>query len=82
MGTLGKFNRADVRTAYGPNVDLDGSLVSVNSEQEYFADGIVEEIITALSRFRQLFVPKQVMSPTADDELLAHRRGKLNHSRL
>jgi TolB-like protein len=25
-------------------------------EQEYFADGIVEEIITALSRFRQLFV--------------------------
>jgi TolB-like protein len=27
-----------------------------NPEQEYFADGIVEEIITALSRFRQLFV--------------------------
>jgi TolB-like protein len=25
-------------------------------EQEYFADGMVEEIITALSRFRQLFV--------------------------
>jgi adenylate cyclase len=25
-------------------------------QQEYFADGIVEEIITALSRFRQLFV--------------------------
>src|SRR5499427_1981295 len=25
-------------------------------EQEYFADGIVEEIITALSRFRSLFV--------------------------
>lgn len=25
-------------------------------EQDYFADGIVEEIITALSRFRQLFV--------------------------
>jgi len=25
-------------------------------EQEYFADGIVEEITTALSRFRQLFV--------------------------
>src|SRR5207247_1778623 len=24
--------------------------------QEYFADGVVEEIITALSRFRQLFV--------------------------
>ena len=27
-----------------------------NPEQEYFADGVVEEIITALSRFRQLFV--------------------------
>src|SRR4029077_7377206 len=25
-------------------------------EQEYFADGIVEDITTALSRFRQLFV--------------------------
>ncbi len=25
-------------------------------EQDYFADGVVEEIITALSRFRQLFV--------------------------
>jgi len=25
-------------------------------EQEYFADGVVEEIITALSRFRHLFV--------------------------
>jgi len=24
--------------------------------QDYFADGVVEEIITALSRFRQLFV--------------------------
>src|SRR5262249_17396599 len=30
--------------------------ISGDSEQEYFADGIVEEIITALSRFRQLFV--------------------------
>ena len=30
--------------------------MSVDPEQEYFADGIVEEIITALSRFRQLFV--------------------------
>ena len=25
-------------------------------EEEYFADGVVEEIITALSRFRHLFV--------------------------
>ena len=29
---------------------------SVDPEQEYFADGIVEDIITALSRFRSLFV--------------------------
>jgi TolB-like protein len=30
--------------------------MSGDPEQEYFADGIVEEIITALSQFRQLFV--------------------------
>src|SRR5262249_53900538 len=30
--------------------------MSSDPEQEYFADGVVEEIITALSRFRQLFV--------------------------
>jgi TolB-like protein/class 3 adenylate cyclase len=30
--------------------------MSGDPEQEYFADGIVEEIITALSRFRELFV--------------------------
>jgi TolB-like protein len=30
--------------------------ISGDPEQDYFADGIVEEIITALSRFRQLFV--------------------------
>ena len=30
--------------------------LSGDPEQEYFADGIVEEIITALSRFRHLFV--------------------------
>src|SRR5262249_6434163 len=30
--------------------------ISGDPEQEYFADGIVEEIITALSRFRNLFV--------------------------
>jgi len=30
--------------------------LSGDVEQEYFADGIVEEIITALSRFRHLFV--------------------------
>src|SRR5262249_5871266 len=30
--------------------------LSGDPDQEYFADGIVEEIITALSRFRDLFV--------------------------
>jgi TolB-like protein/Tfp pilus assembly protein PilF len=30
--------------------------MSGDNQQEYFADGMVEEIITALSRFRQLFV--------------------------
>jgi TolB-like protein len=30
--------------------------MSGDPEQEYFADGVVEEIITALTRFRQLFV--------------------------
>ena len=30
--------------------------MSGDPEQEYFADGVVEEIITALSRFRELFV--------------------------
>ncbi|WP_229165599.1 adenylate/guanylate cyclase domain-containing protein [Bradyrhizobium altum] len=30
--------------------------MSGDAEQEYFADGMVEEIITALSRFRSLFV--------------------------
>jgi TolB-like protein len=30
--------------------------ISGDQEQDYFADGIVEEIITALSRFRQLFI--------------------------
>ena len=30
--------------------------LSDDPEQEYFADGMVEEIITALSRFRHLFV--------------------------
>src|SRR5262249_799599 len=30
--------------------------MSGDPEQEYFADGVVEEIITALSRFHELFV--------------------------
>src|SRR6202008_4171651 len=30
--------------------------MSGDPEQDYFADGVVEEIITALSRFKELFV--------------------------
>ena len=30
--------------------------MSGDPEQEYFADGMVEDIITALSRIKQLFV--------------------------
>ena len=30
--------------------------MSADPEQEYFADGVVEDIITALSRFKSLFV--------------------------
>ena len=30
--------------------------MSGDPEQEYFADGIVEDILTALPRFRELFV--------------------------
>ena len=30
--------------------------ISGDPEQEYFADGMAEEIITALSRFKSLFV--------------------------
>jgi adenylate cyclase len=30
--------------------------MSGDAEQEYFADGVVEDIITALSRFKSLFV--------------------------
>jgi adenylate cyclase len=30
--------------------------MSGDPEQEYFADGMVEEIVTALSRFKSLFV--------------------------
>jgi adenylate cyclase len=30
--------------------------MSSDPEQEFFADGMVEEIITALSRFKELFV--------------------------
>ena len=39
--------------------------MSGDPEQEYFADGMVEEIITALSRIRWLFVIARIRpSPT------------------
>jgi TolB-like protein len=38
--------------------------MSGDPEQEYFADGVVEEIITALSRFRHLFVIARTSSFT------------------
>ena len=41
--------------------------MSGDPEQEYFADGVVEEIITALSRFRQLFVIARNSSFTYKD---------------
>src|SRR5262249_5688701 len=39
-------------------------------EQEYFADGMVQEIITALSRFRQLFVISRNSSFTYKDRAI------------
>src|SRR6516165_5645398 len=41
--------------------------MSGHPEQDYFADGIVEEIITALSRFRELFVIARNSSFTYKD---------------
>jgi adenylate cyclase len=41
--------------------------MSGDPEQDYFADGIVEEIITALSRFRELFVIARNSSFTYKD---------------
>jgi TolB-like protein len=38
--------------------------IGVDPEQELFADGIVEEMITALSRFRHLFVVARTSSST------------------
>src|SRR6202012_3785557 len=38
--------------------------MSGDPEQEYFADGMVEDIITALSRFKSLFVIARISSLT------------------
>jgi adenylate cyclase len=48
--------------------------MSGDPEQEYFADGMVEEIITALSRFRQLFVIARNSTFTYKGQALDVRR--------
>jgi TolB-like protein len=47
--------------------------MSGDPEQEYFADGIVEEIITALSRFKSLFVIARNSSFTFKGRVVARR---------
>jgi TolB-like protein/Tfp pilus assembly protein PilF len=54
--------------------------MSGDAEQDYFADGMVEEIITALSRFRQLFVIARNSSftykgRTVDPKQVGHELG-------
>jgi adenylate cyclase len=48
--------------------------MSGDSEQEYFADGMVEEIITALSRFKSLFVIARNSSFTYKGEAVDIKR--------
>jgi TolB-like protein len=63
--TIGEAESGAAPTDHGPALALPDmpsiailpfANLSTDPEQEYFADGIVEEIITALSRFRHLFV--------------------------
>jgi TolB-like protein len=49
--------------------------MSGDPEQEYFADGMVEEIITALSRIRWLFVIARNSSSGGDQCRRRHRAG-------
>jgi TolB-like protein len=44
--------------------------LSSDPEQEYFADGMAEDIITALSRFKELFVIARHLSFTYKDARL------------
>ena len=48
--------------------------LSSDPEQEYFADGVVEEIITALSRVRRLFVVARNSSITHKDQVIDVKR--------
>jgi adenylate cyclase len=47
--------------------------MSGDPEQEYFADGMVEDIITALSRFKSLFVIARNSSSTRAKLLTSSR---------
>ena len=40
--------------------------MSADPEQEYFTDGITEDIITEMSRFHELFVIARTPSPTRE----------------
>lgn len=52
-----EFQKSDLALPEQPSIAvLPFENMSGDPEQEYFADGMVEEIITALSRFRTLFV--------------------------
>jgi adenylate cyclase len=48
--------------------------ISGDPEQEYFADGVVEDIITALSRFKSLFVIARNSSFTYKDKVVDIRQ--------
>ena len=50
--------------------------MSGDPEQEYFADGMVEDIITALSRFKSLFVIARNSSFTYKGQRRRHQAGR------
>jgi TolB-like protein/Flp pilus assembly protein TadD len=56
-GNRAEFQKSDLALPDKPSIAvLPFENMSGNPEQEYFADGMVEEIITALSRFKSLSV--------------------------
>ena len=50
--------------------------MSGDPEQEYFADGMVEDIITALSRFKSLFVIARNSRFTYKGKRRRHQAGR------
>ena len=52
------------------------TIMSGDSEQEFFADGITEDIITELSRFRSLFVIARNSTFTFKGQAGRHQRGR------